>query len=107
MKRITTFLIQILAFLWLSTQISIANESIVGKSMDAIFSEASNNMHSERSSVLSTSVKSKQYCGIIICNQLSLSTVMFVLFEKAFPRLLHQTLLLFALFFLFALFASE
>lgn len=40
MKRITTFLIQTLAFLWFNTQISIANDSIAGKSMAAIFTEA-------------------------------------------------------------------
>lgn len=40
MKRISKFLIQTFAILWLSAQLSEADDSIAGKSMDAIFNEA-------------------------------------------------------------------
>ncbi len=40
MKRISTFLLHTFALLWLNTQIILADDSIAGKSMDAIFAEA-------------------------------------------------------------------
>ena len=40
MKRISIFLIRTFAILWLSSMVSTADDSIEGKSMDAIFTEA-------------------------------------------------------------------
>lgn len=52
MKRISTFLLYSSVLIWLNTQISLANDSIVGKSMDAIFADANQQFDQANSSAM-------------------------------------------------------
>ena len=60
MKRISTFLIQTFAILWLSAQMSAADDSIARKSMDAIFVEANQQFDQANVSAMSSPTEAQE-----------------------------------------------
>jgi len=52
MKRISTFLLYSFVLIWFNSQISLAGDSILGKSMDAIFADANQHFDQANSSAM-------------------------------------------------------